>query len=173
MPDEKPWEHTVPEGVVTVAAMAATLTGDDRAARHPDQPRLEIRGALRIRGRDYTIHMFNTSRPGTITGRDGAPIRWTTCERPYHGGYRHTGGKPIGRETQAHQRLCQIEREALDAYAADHPTWADASRRLALEYERRHRLDLVDTARRALLAAEAQVRVVERALVALSGTVTA
>jgi hypothetical protein len=79
----------------------------------------------------------------------------------------------VGSETQAYQRLRQIERMALDAFADAHPDWADDSRRLALEYEHRHRLGLVDTARRALVAAEAQVCVVEQALAALSGTVIA
>ena len=173
MIDETPWTYTVPEGVVTVAVMAATLTGDDRVARRPDQPRLEVTATIRLRGRDYTIHTFNTSQPGTLHDRHGAPIRWSLCERPYHGGYRHAGDKPLGRDAQAHQRLGQIEHAALDAYATNHPTWADDSRRLALEYEHRHRLGLVDTARRALAAAEAQVHVVEQAIIALSGTVTA
>lgn len=133
----KQFEFTVPEGTVTVSVMEATLSERRReAARTPALPRLRVKGTVRIRGREYTIHTINARYLGAIRDRHGRSLRWDRRESPYQGGFRRANGTQLDWETKAYDRLWDIEVAALDAYDAANPGWETESRGLALHYER-------------------------------------
>ncbi|MEX1655544.1 hypothetical protein ABZ960_20580 [Streptomyces pseudovenezuelae] len=85
-------------------------------------------GHIKIRGRKYTIDHFLQKFPKGQGRLDEGKFEFNwSGETSFGGPYRNEKGQQVNRDAKAYDTLHDLEREALDKFAKDHPDWEKES----------------------------------------------
>lgn len=126
-------------------------------------------GFVKIRGRDYRLHTLVQQVPEGRRWNDllGSEVIWQHESHPYRGGYVNGNLLPVGFDSKARERLCEIEIEVLTLHEAFCPDWQRISARLGLEAQRSSQEHKALLARGEIVKAEEKIAEINKRIAEL------